>query len=136
MVAVEEAQPRLEDPVGNSEGLGDERDGLSAQIVEASLEVGRKATDASRGVIGLGTELNEGLDCEDVLQGLFLGHEPVGGVAEEVADGLQDGFGPNGRPRPVHEAVDRDGPVAVRLLRVCCLGHRGDGALEDLSWPG
>ena len=53
LVAVEEAQPRLEDPVGNSKGLGDERDGLSAQIVEASLEVGCKATDASRGVIGL-----------------------------------------------------------------------------------
>ena len=81
-------------------------------------------------------ELNKGLDCEDVLQGLFLGHEPVGGVAEEVADGFRDGFGPNGRPRPVHEAVHRDGPVAVRLLRVCCLCHRCDGALEDLSWPG
>ena len=93
LVAIEEAQPRLEDSVGNSESLGDERDGLSVQVVEASLEVGRKATDASEGVVGLGAELNEGLDCEDVLQGLFLGHEPVGGVAEEVADGFQYGFG-------------------------------------------
>ena len=55
----------------------------------------------------------------------LLGHKPIGGVAEEVADGLQYGFGSDTCPRPVNE----DWPVAVGLFRVGRLCNWRDGAL-------